>query len=1259
MTESNIEQNIQGSQIAATSATGSAVINIGNYNYYNHADVRIAPPVTHADTCQDDLSCPYQGLYYFESNHAELFYGRDTKIQELVEATKNRNFIPILGASGSGKSSLVFAGLIPELDKQKNWLFTYFRLGSNKDPLYSLAEALVPLYMSEQDSTNEMSQANDLAKFLREKSLDITKIFSKIQRKKPQHKLLLFADQFEQLYTSCDKESQHLFLDVLLSIIQPSTNHSLSTVLVTTMRADFLGIALSYGRFGDALNKDIKFLTPIEPEDLKQVIEKPALERRGVKFQQGLVKRILGDVSNQENNLPLLEFALESLWKQRAERIKNEIKEKCKQINKELTHADYDAIGEVKGALKKYADNIYHGLNKAQQDELPKIFIKLVNFSQLTKKRSDRRYVSRIAPKSDFTEESWHLVQIIAEKRLVVTNRNSDREDTVEIIHEALIREWNLIEEWMNENHSFTTWLKRLRSLMSQWKIKPDDKGALLYGSFLKEAQKWLEDRRNDLTKEQQTYIEKSWEDFQDQEYESRLLLEANETLETANKKAEVELTEAKQKAKRITHRGYFVLGVTLLSALTVVGAAWKGLIEAQQGAKLEQAGVNALRQMPSGEIDSLLSAMQAGQGLKQMIQDNRPIKDYPATSPLLALQKIQDTIQEQNRINTGQEQIKSVSFSPDGKYIATAGKDDTVILWSSLGEKKWTKKGIQREVADSVKTMNFVTFSPDGQKIVAAEGDGTVTLWDISGNQRSSFKASTTNFKSLSFSPDGQKIATADEEQARLWDLSGKKIAEFIGHKGRVNSISFSPNGQQIATAGYDGTVRLWEVSGKQLKQFIAHKGQEVLSLSLSPDGKYIATSAKDNIARLWNLSEQDSVKLEGHQGSVLNLSFSRDGKSIATTSDDGTVRLWDLSGKPITTLQGHRGAVSSASFSPDGKYLVTAGADNTARIWNLSKHSQSSKQFQGHKKDVNSVSFSSTGQQIVTADHEGIVKLWNLSGQEQASWQADRRGSLWSVIFSPDGQLIVTGGYDKTVAIWDLSGQFKTRLKGHKGSVYSISFSRNGQMIATSGADKTARLWDLSGKLLATLEGHQDVVERVSFSPDEKTIATGGWDGNVKIWDLSGQKINGWQTKQGKISGLSFSGDGKQLATANKSGVIKIWDLSGNQHLEFFSYQTGVSSLSFSPNGQYLASGGMDSTVRLWNLQGYQIAEYKTGKGAIWGISFSPDGKSIVAGGDNGVVQSWQIKQLDELLFQGCNWLANYRKNHVKEINVLNICH
>ncbi|NMG21022.1 eIF2A-related protein, partial [Brasilonema bromeliae] len=1252
MTEGNIKQTINGSQYAAMSATGDVFM----YVIHNYREDDRTVGIKPADTSLEDLDrpCPYRGLSYFETQHAELFFGRNSQIDELKTATQHRNFIPILGASGSGKSSLVFAGLIPKLAEQGNWLFTYFRLGSHDDPFYAIAEALLPLYRSDDEKTTAMV----LAQKLKDNKLEIAKILTRIQGKHPQYKLLLIADQFEQLYTSYKDEIQHLFLDLLLSIIQASNDESLSTVMVTTMRADFLDKALSYPPFAEALKQgDIK-LGSMTPDKLEQVIEKPAL-KYGVTFQDGLVERILGDIYNKEDCLPLLAFALEELWNKRTERLKKAALQ-GKQTDRQLTHEDYTAIGQVKGALATYADDVYNNLTLEQKEQVPKIFIQLVNFSQFTKDRTDRRYVRRVAKKTELGEKRWRLVQILAEKRLVVTNRNADNEDTVEIIHETLIKQWPLIETWMNENRDFGTWLERMRAAMSQWEKSDRDSGALLRGKPLADAEDWLQKHEEDLTNEKE-YIHQSLQlreqEKAEKERQELEKLEAQVALDTATERNQI-LTDANQKAKKKIRYSNIYLAVSVFLGAVFLGSAAIAInkqLEAQKGTKLEQAGVNALRQMPSGEIDALLSAMQAGQELKQMIRDNTLLKDYPATSPLLALQKIEDSIHEQNRIDTGQEQIKSVSFSPDGKYIATAGKNDTVILWSPSGEKKWIKKGLQRVLADSVKTMNFVAFSPDGKKIAAGEGDGTITLWDLSGNQLTSFKASTTNFKSLSFSPDGQKIATADEEKARLWDLWGKQLAEFVGHKGRVNSISFNPNGQQVATAGYDGTVRLWEVSGKQLKQFTAHKGQQILSLSFSPDGKYLTTAATgDNTALLWNLSAQDPVKLEGHQGSVLNVGFSRDGKIIATTSNDGTVRLWDLSGKPITTLQGHRGAVSSASFSPDGKYLVTGGVDNTARIWNLSKHNQPINKFQGHQKDVNSVSFSSTGQQIVTADHEGIVKLWNLSGQEQASWQADRRGPLWSVNFSPDGQLIATGGYDNTVAIWDLSGKLKTRLKGHKNLINNLSFSPNGQMIVTSGADKTARLWNLSGKLLTILEGHQDVVERASFSPDEKTIATGGWDGNVIIWDLSGHKIKEWQTKQGKISGLSFSPDGKQLATADKSGVIKIWNLSGNQPLEFFSYQTGVSSLSFSPNGQYLASGGMDSTVRLWNLKGYQIAEFKTGKGAIWGISFSPDGKSIVAGGDNGVVQVWQIKPLDELLSQGCDWLENYRKNPAKEINI-----
>jgi WD40 repeat protein/energy-coupling factor transporter ATP-binding protein EcfA2 len=1262
MTEGNIQQTISGTEYAAVSATGDVFM----YVIHNYREDDRTASIQPADISLEELErpSPYRGLSYFETKHAELFFGRNSQIDELKNATQNRNFIPILGASGSGKSSLVLAGLIPKLAEQGNWLFTYFRLGSNPDPFYVLAEALLPLYRSDDEQTT----AIHLAQKLKDNKLEITKIFTSIQNRHPHHKLLLIADQFEQLYTSYNDETQHLFLDLLLSIIQPSNHESLSTVMVTTMRVDFLDKALSYPPFAEALKQgDIK-LGSMTRDKLEQVIEQPALKYE-VAFQDGLVERILSDVYNKEDCLPLLEFALEELWNKRSKRLKKASLQ-GEQTDRQLTHKDYTEIGEVKGALATYADDVYNNLTTLQKEQLPKIFIQLINFSQFTKDRTDRRYVRRVAKKTELGEKGWDLVQILAEKRLVVTNRNADDEDTVEIIHETLIKQWLPIETWMNDNRDFGTWLERLRATMSQWEKSDRDSGALLRGKPLNIAEDWLQKRPDDLTNERE-YIEKSLalREREEAEKERQELekLEYKVDLDTKTQRNRI-LTEANRKAKQI-----IIFAVLVAAVLGILAKIFfDKQQEAQQGTKLEQAGANALRQQPSGEIDALFSAMHAGQDLKQMIQDNRPLKDYPATSPLLALQKIQDTIHEQNRIDTQQGEIKSVSFSPDGKYIATAGENDTVSLWSASGEKKW-----QRGDADEVKSMNFVAFSPDGKKIAAAEGDGTITLWDISGKKLKQFTASTTNFKSLSFSPDGKKIATADEEKARLWDLSGKQLAEFVGHKGRVNTISFSPNGQQIATAGYDGTVRLWEVSGKQVKQFTAHKGQEILSVSFSHDRKYLATAAQENIARLWNLSGQELVKLEGHQGSVLNVSFSHDDRMIATTSDDGTVRIWNFLGKTIETLQGHRGAVLSASFAPDGK-LVSAGKDELVRLWNLKEKSTQQVELTGLKDDVNAIAFSPNGKTIAGAGDEGIMRLWDSSGKELKVWKEAiqrRPGSqnnVQDIAFSPDGKFIVAGGLNAPIArVWNLEGSVtepQAKLKGkekqetHQEQISSVAVSPNSQLIATGSYDKTMRIWkpkSPNGELVAVTPEQENAISRVVFTADGQRIVTADWDGNVAMWDLAGKQISKWKkVHQTQIRGLGITRDGSQIVTADMSGNVKILDSSGKAQPEFFSYQSGTNELAISPDGSLIATGGMDGTVRLWDFQGRQVAEFRNPKGIIWGIAFSPDSQRIALAGEKGFASVRPIDNLPNLMKEGCTWLKDYLAIHPSKKDSLKIC-
>lgn len=485
--QGEINQQITGAEIAATSATGNATVTI--YNYYYREEVKPVDPVDGGEG--KELPCPYRGLFHFGPKDAEFFFGREVFIEELYEATKTRNFIPVLGASGSGKSSVVFAGLVPKLQEEGNWLFSHFRPGSDKDkdPFYALAEALVPLYRSEMDSTDKIAQAGKLAESLKNKTIPLSRIFGSIQRHHPNHRVLLIADQFEEIYTLVGEEIRQRFLDCLLDGL--GTVSALSApelVLVTTMRADFLGNALAYPRFADEVRREDIKIRSMNSEELTQVIAAPA-DKLKVGFEAGLVERILQDVADQPGNLPLLEFALTELWN--------------RQQGKQLTHEAYQSIGRVEGALADYADKKYGNLSAGEQEQVRRIFIQLVRPGEGVE---DTR---RIAMKEELGEESWALVKQLADARLVVTSRNLQNQETVEVVHEALIKNWGVLRGWMENDRVFRAWQERLRGAKGQWEATGKDAGSLLRGAALAEAEEKLRDRPEDL-RDVREFIEES-----------------------------------------------------------------------------------------------------------------------------------------------------------------------------------------------------------------------------------------------------------------------------------------------------------------------------------------------------------------------------------------------------------------------------------------------------------------------------------------------------------------------------------------------------------------------------------------------------------------------------------------------------------------------------------------------------------------------------------------------------------------------------
>jgi adenylylsulfate kinase-like enzyme len=428
---------------------------------------------------------PYQGLAAFGEEDADFFFGQEKFVNNLVEVTHKQPLVAVVGPSGSGKSSVVFAGLIPKLRKEGNWLIEIFRPG--KEPFLPLASALVRQLEPEAGETQQLREAVGLAGDMQQGRITLQQVVSRILERNSGKRLLLVADQFEELYTLCQvKEEQERFANELLRAIAQE-----NITLVLTLRADFYGYVLSYRPLRDALQEYTpQLLSSMKREELQAAIELPA-QKLEVQLEPQLTQRILDDVGQEPGNLPLLEFALTRLWE--------------KQINRELTHQAYEEIGGVKKAIANHAEQVYQQLSEIEKKQAQRIFVQLVRPGEGTE---DTR---RIATRAEVGEDNWNLVSYLAgyQARLVVTGRQ-EPEDTVEVVHEALIREWGTLREWMNANRQFRTWQERLKVALREWKNNNHDSGALLRGVPLTVAEDWLRKRADEMTQEERDFIQVS-----------------------------------------------------------------------------------------------------------------------------------------------------------------------------------------------------------------------------------------------------------------------------------------------------------------------------------------------------------------------------------------------------------------------------------------------------------------------------------------------------------------------------------------------------------------------------------------------------------------------------------------------------------------------------------------------------------------------------------------------------------------------------
>jgi WD40 repeat protein len=556
---------------------------------------------------------------------------------------------------------------------------------------------------------------------------------------------------------------------------------------------------------------------------------------------------------------------------------------------------------------------------------------------------------------------------------------------------------------------------------------------------------------------------------------------------------------------------------------------------------------------------------------------------------------------------------VTGVSYSPDGRHVASSAADQTVRVWGTAsGEELLCLRGHESRVT-------AVCYSPDGKRLATSSWDGTVRVWDVAGGEEFlCLHGHEVPVTGVCFTPDGRHVASASwDGTVRVWDAAGgEELLRLGGSEHSVNCLTFSPN-RRLAAGSSDGTVRVWEVdTGKEILSLRAHQFS-VDAVRFAPDGRRFATGSEDGTARVWEAdTDKEVLRLRGHERGVTDVCFFPDGRRIATASWDGSLRVWDMANGEERCRLCQRGTdqgITCLDFSPDGRHLASAGESGTVHVWDAEGGGEW-RQRRGPSRKMVAASFSPDGRQVAGASWDQTVRVWDAASGEELLCLRGHTDWVLGVCYSPDGLLLASGSSDETVRLWDATtGAERHCLRGHGHRVAKLCFSPDGRHVASASWDRTVRVWDaVRGAELHCLRGHAQRVAAVCFSPDGEQIASGSEDGTVRVWRTAeGAERLCLRRHEGWVMGVGFSPDGLRIASGSVDGTLRVWDALGGKELLCLRGDEGyVQDVCFSPDGRqvaavHVAGVGRDGTVRVWDVEGGVCREVLRGLGDVRAIA------------------------------------------------------
>ena len=1169
---------------------------------------------------------PYRGLDAFTEADTAYFFGRETAVGDLQTAVRQQPLNVIIGPSGSGKTSLIHAGLIPQLrqDKTTNWIIVMMRPTSQ--PFQALAIGLMAVVMTQH---NEVFRQIEAQKFIQQWQQSTMSLAEAIQNKLTlgtADRLLLIIDQFEELFTTCpDPALQARFLTSLSTlVIQPGAPFS----MLLALRADFLEEAMSSPALAAKLGEfPAIMLPPMSQTELEAAILQPAY-KLFTRFEEGLLARVLLDVGDAPGKLTLLEFALTQLWGQR------------KETPGWLTIDAYEAIGRVQGALNKHAEAVFNNLEPTEQEQMQRLFVQLV-------KPGEQGSATRLpATPLELSETQWQLAQKLAtaETRLVVISNvvvskgeaeaelpqssheheiptANEPKPKVELVHEALIEEWQRFKAWIDEAYDFRIWQEDVRTRIHQWQQSNQDEGILLRGSQLTAAEDWLTKRAAELSQREYDFIHISTR-------EQRTRRERE--LEQARKLAESE------KRRSYTFR-IGAIGATLLTIIAIIFA-----ISSNQNANI--ANVESTKAV-ANEVTAIANA--------NIAATNEVIANLASTRA--SANEATAVAEANSRATAEAEAVLEANSRATAEAVAVA-----------QAERAEQAAAVSRSRELAARSINQTDINAELALLLAIEAGHASDTFEAGEAIRQAItrpgrtahiaRGHESEVWHVAWHPDGSRYVTAGNDgMARIWDdATGQELLTLTGHLAPIWQAAWNPTGNRIVTASADGTARIWDAeSGEMLIILLGHLGT-VWQAEWDASGSRIVTASDDMTARVWDAATGRSITtLSGHISAVSFVAWDATGTRIATAgwTGDGTARVWDAeSGEALAVFTGHTEPVAvgirNVGWDPQGERLVTSGGDGIAYIWDATTGEAlvrlAGSSFFGAPHDpIRYAAWSPRGTAVVTTSADNLAEVWNAETGERISVLSGHTDWVIHAAWQQEGTFVLTSSWDGTARVWNpLTGVEITRLTGHTGPLNYAAWSPTGEQIVTASSDGTARLWQFTygveGPIFQNAFTLLGSLHHVAWDGNGHRVVIVGEYGGAQVWDTKkGTSLVGFFEHDDWIYHAVWNKANTHILTTGNDNTARIWDAATGEEMVVFAGHSGpVLYAEWNEAETEVVTASGDGTARIWDaVTGAELHTLSAQTDRVNFATWNNEGTRVVTASDDGTARIWDATTGQEI--------------------------